>query len=98
MELNQIDAPPQATYFNPDAPPPKPSLQRQTSVKLTNMQQMGSVRQIGQYRPELARPHNMTNEQAAAVEARRRQEATQTHAQGDGPLSQNAPLTHEQVT
>ena len=39
------------------------------------MQQMGSIRNIGAYRPELARPSNMTAEQAAAVEARRRQEA-----------------------
>ena len=41
------------------------------------MQQMGSVRQIGQYRPELARPHNMTAEQALAVEQRRQREAQQ---------------------
>ena len=74
LETNP-DAPP--PVLSPDAPPPKPALQRQTSVKFTNMQQMGSVRQIGQYRPELARPHNMTAEQAHAVEQRRQREAQQ---------------------
>ena len=91
MELNNIDAPPPAETFSPpysNQVGPQPTLQRQTSVKFTNMQRSGSVRQIGQYRPELVRPHNMTTQQAAAVEARRRQEATQTRVEGiASPLS-----------
>ena len=45
---------------------------------MTQMQQMGSIRNIGSYRADLARPNNMTAEQAAAVEARRQREAQQS--------------------
>ena len=44
------------------------------------MQRLGSIRNIGQYTNDLHRPHNMTLEQAALVEERRRAEGPRVNA------------------